>query len=182
MNVLKLSLMLVLMTVTKQSWAGESGCPDVFNYNAKKLHSADSVNLCDLSGKPMLVVNTASQCGYTSQFKGLEELHKKFGDQLSVVGFPSNDFNQEHQEQEKVAEVCYKNYGVTFTMLEPSHVKGDKANAFYQRLTDKTGEAPNWNFNKYLISADGQTVTHFGSKTKPMGKKMITAVEAALMQ
>jgi len=130
----------------------DNACHDLLDYTAPKLRSSQPINFCEeFAGKAMLFVNTASQCGFTPQFKGLEKLHQEYGDKLAVVGFPSNDFKQEHSESEKVADVCYVNYGVTFTMLEPSIIKGDDA----------------WNFNKYLVSADGENVQHFGSSIKP---------------
>lgn len=140
-------------------------CPEILKYTASKLGSSERVDFCStFAGKPLLVVNTASQCGFTPQFKQLESLHKKMGAELAIVGFPSDDFKQEYDDAEKVAEVCFKNYGVTFTMLNASSVTGKNANEFYKRLIDKTGQEPSWNFNKYLISADGAKVTHLGSR------------------
>src|SRR5690606_26705968 len=134
----------------------------------RKLHSKDTVNICELmENKTVLVVNTASHCGFTSQFKGLEALHKKYKDQgLVVVGFASDDFKQEDGDEEKAAEICYLNYGVTFTMLAPTHVTGDQANPPFKALAQQS-EQPKWNFNKYLLGKDGKVVEHFGSKVKP---------------
>ncbi|MGL5359787.1 MAG: glutathione peroxidase, partial [Shewanella sp.] len=103
-----------------------STCPDYLNVQMRKLHSQDSVNLCELTqGKPVLIVNTASNCGYTSQFKSLEALHKQYKDKgLVVIGFPSDDFFQEENDEKDTAKVCYINYGVTFTMLATSGVRG----------------------------------------------------------
>jgi glutathione peroxidase len=128
------------------------------------------------SDKAVLVVNTASQCGYTPQFKGLEQLHKRYSERLAIVGFPSNDFRQEHTDFEKISDVCYVNYGVTFTMLEPSSVKGEVANKLFKNLAKRTGEQPAWNFNKYLISADGSVVQHFASSVEPTSDEFIVSV------
>jgi len=143
----------------------ESGvCHDLLNFSADKLGSSETVDFCDqFAGKTLLVVNTASQCGFTPQFKQLESLHKQMGNSLAIVGFPSDDFKQEHDDADKVAEVCYKNYGVSFTMLAVSSVKGGSANDLHKRLIAKTGQEPSWNFNKYLVSADGTRVQHLAS-------------------
>ena len=158
-----------------------AACPEFLNHEFKKLHSADSVNLCSAyAGKPLLIVNTASHCGYTPQFKGLEALHRKFKDRgLVVVGFPSDDFNQEAKNQAETADVCYINYGVTFTMLAPSSVTGKHANPVFQEL-DRLTREPSWNFNKYLVSADGKRVRHFDSDVKPDSAQLNQAIEQLL--
>lgn len=159
----------------------ETECHELMNYSATKLRSKQQINFCEqFAGKAMLIVNTASQCGYTPQFKDLEALHKRYGDNLAVVGFPSDDFNQEHAESDKIADVCYVNYGVTFTMLEPSEVKGENANAVFRQLAERTGQQPGWNFTKYLISADGAQVEHFSSATNPGSDEFTNAIEQML--
>lgn len=142
-------------------------CPEALNVELRQLHSSKTHNICDFyrAGKPMLIVNTASHCGYTKQFEGLEELYQKHEDQgLVVLGFPSNSFNQEEKSEEGTARVCYQNYGVTFPMFEHVEVKGEQAHSIFRYLAARS-QAPEWNFNKYLLSGD--KVQHFGSKTTP---------------
>ncbi|MDP3332167.1 MAG: glutathione peroxidase [Methylococcaceae bacterium] len=163
--------MLVLMAALLFSAAsvGAESCPEILNFKMTKLRSTEQLDFCQsFQGKVVLAVNTASNCGYTPQFAGLEALYQKYKDQgLVIVGFPSNDFNQEFDNSEKTAKVCFINYGVTFPMLEKSAVKGATANGFFKKLTQATGQAPEWNFFKYLISTDGATISAFPSETTP---------------
>ena len=117
---------------------------------------------------------------YKTLFEDLEKLHKKYKDQgLVVLGFPSDDFFQEEDDEKDTAKVCFVNYGVTFNMLATSDVRGDSANPIFKHLGDKTS-SPKWNFYKYLVSADRQTITRFNSRTKPLSDEMVSAVEKAL--
>ncbi len=161
--------------------AAASACPEYMKGEYRKLHSKDAVNICELmENKTVLVVNTASHCGFTSQFKELEALHKKYKDKgLVIVGFASDDFKQEDADEEKAAEICYLNYGVTFTMLAPTHVTGEKANTLFKAINAQSQE-PKWNFNKYLVGKDGKVVEHFGSMTKPDSPKLAEAIEQLL--
>lgn len=128
----------------------------------------------------MLVVNTASHCGFTSQFEGLEALYQRYKDDgLVVVGFASDDFKQEDDSEEKAAEICYINYGVTFTMLAPTHVRGKKANPLFKALA-QSASAPAWNFNKYLLDKNGKLVQHFGSRVKPESEELAKAIAPLL--
>jgi len=171
----------VAATLASGAAAAAAACPAYLDHEFKKLRSSESVNLCQAAaGRPMLVVNTASHCGYTPQFKGLEAVHQKYKDRgLFVVGFPSDDFKQEAGTEAETAEVCFVNYGVTFTMLAPSSVKGAQANPVFRELGLRT-EAPGWNFNKYLVSADGKVVQHFASKVKPESPELTEAIEKLL--
>lgn len=138
--------------------------------------------LCDwFEGKAVLVVNTASKCGLTPQFEGLEALYKRFHEQgLTILGFPSDNFlGQEYDDAEKTAEICYRNYGVTFPMFTRIDVKGKNAHPLFQRLAEQTRK-PRWNFHKYLIVGD--QVTDFGPRTKPDDDELIKAIEAALTE
>jgi glutathione peroxidase len=160
--------------------AAAQECPAFLNQEFRKLHSSQSVNLCKaFAGKPMLIVNTASHCGFTPQFKGLEAVHEKYKNRgLAVVGFSSDDFNQEAKDEAEAADTCFVNYGVTFTMLAPLHVKGAGANAVFKELARQTQE-PKWNFNKYLVTADGK-VQHFDSRVAPDSQQLKEAIENLL--
>ena len=160
--------------------AAES-CPAFLNQEYRKLHSSHNVNLCTLvAGKPMLIVNTASHCGFTPQFKGLEEAYQKYKARgLVVVGFSSDDFNQEAKDEAEAATMCFINYGVKFTMLAPQHVKGPEANAVFKELARQTQE-PKWNFNKYLVTADGRVAQYFSSDVTPDSQQFSQAVEKLL--
>ena len=142
-----------------------------------------SVNLQRVhGGKVLLVVNTASKCGFTPQFEALEALHAKYkGQGFAVLGFPSGDFmNQEYADEKKIQEFCTLTYGVKFPMFEKVHVKGAEATPLYRDLAKATGEAPKWNFHKYVIGRDGRVLASFGSKTRPDDKAVVDAIEAAL--
>jgi glutathione peroxidase len=155
-------------------------CDDFTNVSMRKLHSEESVNFCEFKDKPLLIVNTASNCGFTDQFKDLEALHKKYKDQgLVVIGFPSDDFFQDENDEADTAEVCFVNYGVTFTMLTTTAVRGDDANPIFKHLNAQTS-SPNWNFYKYLVSADRKTVQRFNSRTKPLSANLTQAIENSL--
>ena len=158
-----------------------ASCPAFLNQEYRKLHSSDSVNLCALvAGKPLLIVNTASHCGFTPQFKGLEATYQKYKSRgLVVVGFSSDDFNQEAKDEAEAATMCFINYGVKFTMLAPQHVKGAEANAVFKELARQTQE-PQWNFNKYLVTADGKVAQHFDSQVSPDSKQFNEAIEKLL--
>ncbi len=156
-------------------------CPAYLDHDFRKLRSRESVNLCEAyAGKPLLIVNTASHCGYTKQFSGLEALYQKYkGRGLVVIGFPSDDFKQEAKDEAEAAEICYGNYGVTFTMLSVSSVKGATANPVFRDLIRQSRE-PSWNFNKYLVDADGKVVKYFESKVTPESPELAQAIESLL--
>jgi len=156
-------------------------CPAYLNHSYRKLHSDEQINLCSLpAGKAVLVVNTASHCGFTKQFGPLEDLYQKYKDKgLVMVGFASDDFNQEDKDEGKAATICFENFGVTFTMLAPTSVKGDAANPTFAWLDAQT-EAPSWNFNKYLVTDKGTKVQHFPSKVVPLDSPLEEAVKQAL--
>ena len=151
----------------------------------RKLAADETVNLCDAyEGRVVLVVNTASRCGNTPQYDGLEKLYTEYGeDGLVVLGFPSNDFmGQEPGTEDEIKEFCRLTYGVEFPMFEKTTVKGDAAHPFYRQLADVSGTYPTWNFHKYLIGRNGEYVTEFSPRTKPYDDGVVGAIEAALGQ
>ena len=168
-------------TTSSNFESASSSCPSFLNTTMRKLHSKETVDICQLTkDKVVLMVNTASNCGFTPQFKSLEALHQQYKDQgLVVIGFPSNDFYQEEDDEKDTADVCFVNYGVTFTMVETSEVRGSGSNAIFKHLGDKT-TSPKWNFYKYLVANNGQNISHFNSRIKPDDKSLITAIEQAL--
>lgn len=174
---------LLACTFTASTHAAEESaqCPSYLDHSFKKLHSTQTVNLCELyTGKPLLIVNTASHCGYTKQFGGLEKLYQTYKDQgLQVIGFASDDFKQAAKSEMEAATICYKNYGVTFTMLAPTTVTGEKANAVFSHL-NASASAPSWNFNKYLITKNGQNIEKFNSDVTPLASELEKKVQKAL--
>lgn len=145
-----------------------------------KVQSIDGkeVSLSAYKGKKLLIVNVASKCGYTPQYKELEELSKKFADKVVVLGFPANNFGgQEPGSNEEIKGFCQKNYGVSFPMFSKISVKGKDADPLYRFLSSKeengsVGDAPSWNFCKYLVDENGKVLKFFGSSTKPMSKEI----------
>ncbi len=186
MNRLLAALLLTLaglpvMAQTAAAAPAPAACPALLQQSFPRLQDDKPQPLCQYAGKVLLVVNTASYCGYTPQYEGLEALHAKYAARgLVVMGFPSNDFNQEDASDKKIADLCFNTYGVKFPMFAKSAVKGSSANPLFAALTRASGKAPNWNFNKYLVSRQGQVLAHYGSKVEPGGKEMIAAVEKAL--
>lgn len=158
-----------------------AACDNLLDFSHRRLASSQEQNLCEAyAGQVILVVNTASRCGFTGQFSDLEALYQKYRDDgFVILGFPSNDFNQELADEEATADVCYLNYGVTFPMFATTTVRGDEANALFRALAEAEA-APRWNFTKYLIDRDGQVVGSFGSRVTPLGSELESAVVAAL--
>jgi glutathione peroxidase len=176
-----LAMLTVLITFAAPATAQEVECAQWLDHDFTKLNSSDTVDLCaETAGKPVLLVNTASYCGFTYQFTGLETLYQRFKDQgLVVIGFPSDDFNQEDDSAAAIAEVCYINHGVTFSMTEVVKVKNADAHPVFAHLGSET-EAPGWNFNKYLVGKDGEVLAHFGASVEPDAEELISAIEASL--
>lgn len=161
--------------------AEQQACASWLDHSMQKLHSSETVDLCETTAaKPVLIVNTASYCGYTYQFSALESLYQAYKERgLVVIGFPSDSFNQEDEDAAKTAEVCYINHGVSFPMTEVVKVKGQDAHPLFQHLAREQG-APSWNFNKYLISRNGDVIKHFSSKVEPDSVALRQAIEELL--
>ncbi len=160
-----------------------ASCPALLNHSFPRLQDEAPQSLCQYSGKVLLVVNTASYCGFTPQYEGLEALHAKYAPQgLVVLGFPSNDFGQQEPKNGKeIADFCFNTYGVKFPMFAKSVVKpGPQTNPLFAELAQATGKTPSWNFNKYLIGRDGKVIAHYGSMTTPQSSSIVGAVEKAL--
>jgi len=156
-------------------------CPEYLNQSMRKLASKEVINFCEaFAGKPILIVNTASNCGYTPQFEGLEALHKEYQSKgLVVIGFSSDSFFQEKNEEGDAAEVCYEKYDVSFPVMATSDVKGGDANPVFKGLGEAKGY-PSWNFNKYVVDAEGNVVEHFGSNVGPDDQKLRSTLDAVL--
>jgi len=170
----------LLMTASLTSAAAPT-CPVTLNHTLLRLQDEKPQSLCQYTGKVILVVNTASFCGFTRQYKGLEALHEKYQAQgLVVLGFPSNDFAQEKGSNQEIADFCENTFGVKFPMFAASSVKGDQANPFFKSMFTQGATPPRWNFYKYLIGRDGKLIDSYSSMTEPDSRSLITAIEKSL--
>ena len=162
--------------------AAAQQCPALLSHTFPKLQDESPQNLCQYQGKVLLVVNTASYCGFTPQYEGLEKLHVQYaGKGLVILGFPSGDFgNQEKANNKEIAEFCFNTYGVKFPMFAKSSVRGDKANPLFAALASATGQPPKWNFHKYLIDRQGRVVQSFPSQVEPLDARLTKEIESAL--
>jgi glutathione peroxidase len=159
-----------------------AACPTLLQQQFPKLQDESPQNLCQYAGKVILVVNTASYCGFTSQYEGLEALYARYEKRgFVVLGFPSNDFGrQEPGSSKEIADFCFNTYGVKFPMFAKSVVSGPKKNSFYAALEKATGLSPQWNFHKYLIDRSGKVTVSFPSDLDPLNPKLLGALERAL--
>ncbi len=173
----------ILISTTFLSEVSMATCPDLLNHKMNDL-DGKPIDLCGFAGKVVLAVNTASYCGNTPQYKGLESLYQKYKDQgLIVVGFPANDFgSQEPGSAKQIKEFCELTYGVKFPMMEKTSVVPGKANPVFASLTKMTGDAPEWNFHKYLISRDGKRAFSYAARTKPESGEIVKQIEALLAE
>ena len=157
-------------------------CPALLSHTFPKLQDDSPQNLCQYKGKVVLAVNTASYCGFTPQYEGLEKLNERYAAKgLAILGFPSGDFgNQEKSSNKEIAEFCFNTYAVKFPMFAKSSVRGEKANPFFAALAGATGQPPKWNFHKYLIDRQGRVVKSFPSQVEPLDARLTREIEAAL--
>jgi glutathione peroxidase len=148
----------------------------IYDFKVNSL-AGKEIDFAQFRGQKLLFVNTASKCGFTPQYKGLEKIHEQFRDKVTVLGFPANNFlHQEPGSNEEIAEFCEINYGVTFQLFEKISVRGKDQHPLYQWLEAKTGKRPDWNFAKYLVSADGKDVTFFKAGVEPESRKIIDKI------
>lgn len=175
--------LLVLMLAAGSAFAAPATAPDLLDVSYRPLAGKTAVNLKQrYQGQVVLVVNTASKCGFTPQYEGLEALQQRLSPRgFAVLGFPSNDFKgQEPGSEEQIQEFCTLTYGVKFPMFEKVQVTGAQATPLYQRLTAASGVAPGWNFHKYLIGRDGRFIAQFSSRVTPDDPQLVAAINAAL--
>ena len=178
---LALLFLLTAMPFAKTALATTS-CSPLLSNTFPRLQDEAPQNLCQYQGKVILVVNTASFCGFTSQYEGLEKLYAKYKDRgLVVLGFPSNDFGQQEPGSNKdIADFCKNTYDVKFPMFTKSSVSGSNPNPLFKMLIAKTGTTPKWNFYKYLIDRNGNVIDSFGSMTKPASSSITGQIEKLL--
>jgi glutathione peroxidase len=178
-SIVKTGLFLALLFASA-SPAVAAGCPPLLDHQYKTLQGGE-INLCDFADRPILVVNTASKCGFTPQFEKLEGLYRDFrGKGLMVVGFPSNDFRQELATNQEIGEFCLLTYNVEFPMVEKSSVTGPGADPLYRQLREATGQPPKWNFHKYLILPGGKQVYSFATQVEPDAPEIMSKLRPLL--
>jgi glutathione peroxidase len=173
----QLAFSTILLMVTSMA---NAACSELYNHQFTTLQG-DKINLCDYQDKPILVVNTASKCGFTPQFESLEGLYSNYKDKgLLVVGFPSNDFRQEYSSDKQIGDFCKMTYSVKFPMITKTSVTGANANPFYKQLAGKTGQAPSWNFFKYVVMPGGKEVYAYSSDVRPDAPEIMSKIKAGL--
>jgi glutathione peroxidase len=175
--------LLTLLILLAASPLASAACPALLDLKLSTL-TEDDASLCRYEGKVLLVVNTASQCGYTPQYEGLEALYRRYKDRgLVVMGFPSNDFGgQEPGSNKEIASFCEVNYGVSFPMFAKSSVAKGPVNPLYDRLAKVSNSRPRWNFHKYLVDRHGEKVLAYPSEVTPNDPKLLKEIERLLAQ
>ncbi len=168
-----------LILVLNLSLMVETEQKSIYDYSIKRLNSEEKINLSEYRGKKILFVNVASKCGYTPQYTGLQKLYEEYSDQLVIIGFPCNQFLwQESGTEDKIAQFCKLNYGVTFPITTKINVKGSSKHPIYQWLTlkkfnGKGDYGVSWNFNKFLVDEEGNLLSHFSSGVKPYDPQLL---------
>jgi len=170
------------LTTAAPAALATANCPALWQQQVKRLQDEAPQSLCQYAGRVALVVNTASYCGFTSQYEGLEALHARYQSRgLVVLGFPSNDFGQQEPGSSKeIADFCFNTYGVKFPMFSKTVVVGTSRSPLYSALAKASGETPQWNFHKYLVDRQGRVAASFASSVKPDDKRLLAAIERAL--
>ena len=178
----RLALLIVLGAFATMTHAAD--CPPLLDSAMPTLTDDKPESLCQYKGKVLLVVNTASQCGYTPQYEGLEQLYRRYKDKgLVVLGFPSNDFGgQEPGSNKEIASFCEANYGVSFPMFTKTAVARGKVNPFYVKLAASSGNRPGWNFHKYLVDRKGSKAQSFNTDVEPDDPKLVREIERLLAE
>lgn len=184
MNSIKMSVLFLGLAMSGIVLSNEmQTCPETLSFTKTSLVGDETINLCErYLGKVVLVVNTASKCGYTYQYEGLEQLYKEYKDRgLVVLGFPSNDFgSQEPGSAKQIATFCRLTYSVQFPMFEKTRVVKPNADAFYKLLGELAGEYPAWNFHKYILDRNGKLIASFNSKVEPKSREILSVIEKFL--
>jgi glutathione peroxidase len=181
------SLTMLLLTAAGLSAAlpaAAANCPALLDHSFQRLQDSAPQSLCQHQGKVILVVNTASFCGFTGQYEDLETVYDKYkGRGLMVVGFPSNDFGEQEPDSNKeIADFCRMTYGIKFPMMAKTDIAAPKTHPFYKQLIAKSGAAPKWNFHKYLIDRSGTAVESFSTLTAPDSRSLIAQIERRLAE
>ena len=181
-NVIMFKKFIISLFIIFFSEVSMASCPKSLDFDIKLLGEDKTVNLCqEYLGKVILVVNTASKCGFTPQYEGLEKLYKENKDKgLVVLGFPSHDFYQEPAPESEIKDFCKLTYDVNFPMFTKTSVRGKKAHPFFKLLAEQTRSSPKWNFHKYLIAQDGRIVDSFSTVTGPGNNRIVKKIEELL--
>jgi glutathione peroxidase len=172
---------MILLTIMLSAFISYNS--SIHDFSIQALDSDEMINLADYAGKKILIVNVASKCGYTPQYKELQSLYEMYNDKLVIIGFPCNQFmGQEPGNELAIKEFCEKNYGVTFPMTTKIDVSGENQHPIYKWLTEKKRNGVDdykitWNFNKFLIDENGKLIAYFGTKTKPMDEAITKLLE-----
>jgi len=172
---------LAVFSAPTPSVGAEASCPSMLDHKFSNLMD-EPVSLCQFTGKVVLIVNTASECGYTPQYEGLEKLYRRYRDKgFVVLGFPANDFGgQEPGSNKEIAQFCRVNYGITFPIFAKTVVVGKNANPLFRELAARTGRPPRWNFHKYLLDKAGKPVAAFESAVEPEDSRLTAQIEKLL--